>query len=484
MRSVPSIQGDFFDETVYGRLLPEEDELLAIKEQIDLSYVEEETADLYGDCGRPAYPASVLFKMLFLEYYANLSDVQVARQCQYNLLYRAFVGLSIEDQTPDDTTLVVFRRRLGEERFGRLFDRLIAQCQAKGLLEGRLKIVDATHVIARVAIPNTVNLLRQARRRVVRAIEEQEGRLRKDLASRFATEGALHGVPTAALLQEEVQLSETLVAESQPYREAVAREVSLLKQILHPQQEGDKMVSVVDPEARFGHKSPRKTFIGYKVHVAEDSSELVTSLEVLKGNEHEGHRLPQLLAQEQAKGVCQAVLVADGLYNSASNRELITKAGMVGYIPLSKRRIKSQCFHYDPVNDSVVCPAGETSIGTSRQGLGTMYTFSPGQCLSCQEGTGCPPLNGGRVRVYLSDNLREAWAMPSDSSKTIEQERKRVERKFGEAKQWHGLGHARYWGKSKIGIQALMTFFVINAKRMVKLLSGKVERMVAVASAC
>jgi hypothetical protein len=65
---------------------------------------------------------------------------------------------------------------------------------------------------------------------------------------------------------------------------------------------------------------------------------------------------------------------------------------------------------------------------------------------------------------------------------TIEQERKRVERKFGEAKQWPHLGHARYWGKSKIRIQALMTFFVINVKRMLKLHSGKADR-VTVASA-
>jgi len=72
--------------------------------------------------------------------------------------------------------------------------------------------------------------------------------------------------------------------------------------------------------------------------------------------------------------------------------------------------------------------------------------------------------------------------MPSDSINTIEQECKRVKRKFGEAKQWHHLGHARYWGKSKIGIQALMTFFVINAKRIIKLLSGK-DNKVAAASA-
>lgn len=109
-------------------MLPEEDELLDIRDRVDLSWVEEETAGLYADTGRSAYPAGVLFRMLFLEYYANLSAVQVARQCRYNLLYRTFVGLGVRDSTPDDTTLVVFRRRLGEKRFRRLFDRLATQC--------------------------------------------------------------------------------------------------------------------------------------------------------------------------------------------------------------------------------------------------------------------------------------------------------------------------------------------------------------------
>ncbi|MGQ9723107.1 MAG: transposase [Candidatus Jordarchaeum sp.] len=45
-----------------------------------------------------------------------------------------------------------------------------------------------------------------------------------------------------------------------------------------------------------------------------------------------------------------------------------------------------------------------------------------------------------------------------------------IERRFGGAKRWHGLGRARYWGRAKVAIQALMTFLVMNVKRMVKLL--------------
>ncbi|GAI16113.1 unnamed protein product, partial [marine sediment metagenome] len=83
-------------------------------------------------------------------------------------LFRYFAQVKIEDPLPDDTSLVVFRKRLGEERFERIFDKFIKQCEKNGLLEGKLKTIDATHIIADVAIPNTVNLLKQGRGRILR----------------------------------------------------------------------------------------------------------------------------------------------------------------------------------------------------------------------------------------------------------------------------------------------------------------------------
>jgi len=47
----------------------------------------------------------------------------------------------------------------------RFFLRINEQAKAKGLLVGRHKIFYPTHVIANVAIPSTVGLLRQARKR-------------------------------------------------------------------------------------------------------------------------------------------------------------------------------------------------------------------------------------------------------------------------------------------------------------------------------
>ena len=58
--------------------------------------------------------------MLFLEWYEGLSDVRISERVGYNLLYRGFLGLFIIDDVPDDTTLVKFRSRIGDEVFKRM----------------------------------------------------------------------------------------------------------------------------------------------------------------------------------------------------------------------------------------------------------------------------------------------------------------------------------------------------------------------------
>ena len=113
-----------------------------------------------------------MFRILFLEYYYNLSDVEVVKQLQVNILFRRFVRLSLEDSVPDDSSLSVFRSRLREERFQGLFAGLVCQCQEKGLLGKRLKQIDATHITVDVAVPNMIKLLRDGRRRVLKRIEE------------------------------------------------------------------------------------------------------------------------------------------------------------------------------------------------------------------------------------------------------------------------------------------------------------------------
>lgn len=123
-----------WDRWFVERLFPPDHLLMRIDRAVDFGFVEEEVRDLYApETGRPAYPPEKLLRVLLVAYLYGLSDVRVAEEIRYNLAFRAFCRFPLEAATPDDTTLVVFRRRLGPERFQRLFDRIVAQAREKGI---------------------------------------------------------------------------------------------------------------------------------------------------------------------------------------------------------------------------------------------------------------------------------------------------------------------------------------------------------------
>jgi IS5 family transposase len=477
-------QGRFFDRYVYENHIPRDHELVRIDREVDFSFVEEETRDLYEEgFGRPSWPPEVLFRMLFLEYYSNLSDVQVCEQCRYNMLYRWFVGLGIGEATPDDTTLVVFRRRLGWERVERFFKRVNEQAKGKGLLVGRYKILDATHVIANVAIPSTVGLLRQARRRVLRVIGKKYPRCAKRLEETYG-EGDVKGRrATEEDLVREVELTRAFFSEAKgKYTEETDRVISEMEGMLYGDE---KIVSLVDPDARWGYKDEDHPFCGYKVHVGCDESEIVTSVDSLLGNENEGavENVRSLLGKERDQGMEYRGVVTDSLYDSSENRRAIheekTSDGkpVRAYIPSRRKEKSLNRFHFDPKRDCVVCPLGQISIGKSPHEQGYLYYFSAQWCRDCPYQDGCPSLNEGRVRVFVSEDYQLKLLDENSERKEALRKRPIVERRFGAGKKWHGLGRARYWGRAKVAIQALMTFLVMNVKRMVRLLLMKEQKL-------
>ncbi len=237
------------------------------KKGIDFCFIEEETRNLYAEAvGRTSYAPEVMFKILFLEFYYNLSDVEVVKQLRFNVLFRHFVEIKIEDPLPDDTSLVVFRRRLGEERFERIFDKFTKQCKEEGLLEERLKAVDATHIVADVAIPNTVNLLREGRGRILKEVKQETKKLDHSL-KRYLPEKAFRK-PSKEDLAKELNLWKELIEKVKgKHSPRVEKLTNLLEKVAHPERKR-KLVSFADPEARFGTK-----FAGYKAHIAKDESD-------------------------------------------------------------------------------------------------------------------------------------------------------------------------------------------------------------------
>jgi IS5 family transposase len=79
-----------------------------------------------------------------------------------------------------------------------------------------------------------------------------------------------------------------------------------------------------------------------------------------------------------------------------------------------------------------------------------------------------------RRRVYLSDARKRrllAGEVGREWRKKQSKLRGRIEAKFDEQMNRHGLRWARYWGWSKVSMQVLLNVIVVNLKRAVRLLS-------------
>lgn len=99
--------------------------------------------------GRPAVDPEVMLKCLMVAKWNNLSDQRLEDHLQESLSIRRFVGLGLDDPTPDATTFCRFRERLESAGLlNLLHERLVSHLDAAGVLIKQGSIVDATFIEA------------------------------------------------------------------------------------------------------------------------------------------------------------------------------------------------------------------------------------------------------------------------------------------------------------------------------------------------
>jgi IS5 family transposase len=99
--------------------------------------------------GRPNVPVVMMLKIVLLQKWFNVSDPGMESLLRDRISFRRFVGLGWEDPTPDETTIVEFRKRLREHGLvSQLFDRATAHLKEQGLIVQEGTLVDATIIEA------------------------------------------------------------------------------------------------------------------------------------------------------------------------------------------------------------------------------------------------------------------------------------------------------------------------------------------------
>lgn len=214
--------------------------------------------ECYSRFGKAGYHPVQGVKMLFLQYWQDLSDRELEDYLKDSNAGKYFCGFSLLEETPDHTYFTKFRARIGTKRIADIFNKIRVGLKVSGYMKEIFTFVDSTKIEARV----------DTWRARDKAIADNSNDEKDD-----------DGNPTM----------------------------------------NNKNVSEysADPDARYGAKSKKDIWIGYKRHTSVDmGSGFINKVAVTPANVHDGTGLKHVCPKSGA-------VVADKAYSGGkASREL------------------------------------------------------------------------------------------------------------------------------------------------------------------
>ncbi len=152
MRGQDAQQAQMFSYVSLEERIPSDHPLRGIRAMADraLAALSPLFSRLYAPTGRESIPPERLLRALLLQVlYTIRSERQLMEQMHYNLLYRWFVGLNMDDGVWDVTVFTKNRDRLLEGEVAQaFFEQVLAQARAATLLSDEHFTVDGTLIEA------------------------------------------------------------------------------------------------------------------------------------------------------------------------------------------------------------------------------------------------------------------------------------------------------------------------------------------------
>lgn len=488
------------DCQVYGMMVDADHYLARLLKTLPWGDFHEILAPYYcQDLGRPAEMPALMLKLEYLRYHHNLSDREVISRCATDVAFRYFLQIPLRWKLPDPSSLCIFRGRLGVEGFRRVFDYFVQLAREQGVVKDRLRIKDATHVIADIATPTALALVAQTRDKLLASAEPFAPELvaGEHVKLEMLREDTKGQKPAERLVVRVNQLRDILAwvdelpvpenATSNRAWEKLCTQRDLAHKILEDQEHphrGDKTISTTDPDARQGKHGG--WYDGYLIDILIDAdSQIITALDVLPASGDEALDAVPLVSREEAThGNDVQAMSIDGVgFHGPLLRELEDPEGLniEVYVPPPKESpdqlFRPQDFQKDPSGRTVTCPAGETSHKRyyDAQKQTTKYRFQADTCRACPLLACCmkgAPEQHGRTVCksdYQTEHDRARQRATTSQYRDIRREHPAVERKLGEMMNRHGGRRARYRRRWKVLIQELMVATAANVKRLVRL---------------
>lgn len=445
-------QGQY--EIVYMEdLVPQDHFLRKVAEKVDFSFIHELCKDLYSlDIGRPAIEPEMLFKMLLLGYlYGIKSEVKIAQAVNENIAFKWFLGLRLTEKGPDHATISINRvRRFKDNNIAeQIFDEILRQCIAKGLVGGEILYTDSTHIKAKA------------------------NKHKKNLVS--VTETPKEYIEE---LNEQINLD---------------REILKKKPFDKDKDDSDRdsngnssgittrMTSTTDPESGQQTRDGKPDGFYYSEHRTVDSkNNVIVNVHVEPANINDISPVPTILNELLFRlGRLPKYMGFDAGYHSAWIAHLLEKNNIQGVIGYRRHThlngvFGKYRFKYEPEFDAYTCPENKHLYWhtTNRNGYREYWSNSK-ECAVCPRRNECISEKAKRrlvTRHVWQDALEEVtWFTKTPNGKRLYSWRKEtIERSFAEAKENHGLRFARMLGIQNMREQCFLTAAAQNIKRLVR----------------
>jgi hypothetical protein len=501
--------------------LPERSIYRLLHVEHDRLFPDQLFADLYVKHGRRSVPPSILAVVMVLQRLEGCSDREAVDRFAYDLRWRYAAGVDDEVGSFVHTVLVELRTRLRASADpDRIFRVTTELAQSAGLV-GVRRVLDSAPLYDAVATQDTVTLLRGAIRGLLRACPaELAGLVRaalardddyqaagkpicdwEDPAAReqlvdalfrdgYRALGALRGRQLGPEVAQAAELLATVIGQD---IEETADGRFVIAQGVAP----DRVISVVDPQARHGHKSTARGFDGYKGHVAIDpDSEIITAAAVGPANAGDGAMATALLADlpqalsgqessasdaapaDQAPAGPAPVVYGDAAYGTGALLADLAQQGVTAMTKVAaptapQGHFPKDRFRIDLDQGTITCPARLKVPILPARGGGGVARFGRA-CQVCPLASSCTSSRAGRtVTIHPHETQLQAARRRQREPgwrADYHAHRPTVERKLAHlVRRRHGGRRARMRGRLRVAQDWRLLAAAVNLARFAAL---------------
>lgn len=408
--------------TVYKKLIPDDDYFAKIDQQFDFDFIYDEVKQFYCENnGRPAKDPVQMFKACLVQRLKGLSDPEMENAAKYDIRIKHFLKISIDDYGFDHSTIWVFRERLGSLTFEVIFNKLLSQIKEKGLLNNyATQHIDSMPVLSSASLPSVTCLIYMGIKDLIKSVEQDAQKDMLDITN-LSDDKLIHNSKPRPLFKmdnnQRLKAFEKAVKRARDIITYVAEnnidgeQVSMLKEILNEnvtddnkEKQGVKSIkTLVDTDAKLGHKTKKDLIFGYKNHSLVTENGLITSVEITSAAEKDDKQLMALVKKAESNNLKPETINADSAYGyietfkSAESLDITLNSKFRG---LSLDELSIYDLDIDTQTNTVTC---QNNISVKLKGKDKLKAEFPLKtCRMCPKANNCKISNSKTV-VFHQD---------------------------------------------------------------------------------